>query len=145
MAKANGLLNEDPEESRDGKVGGVINVVQGMVEELDLGKVIESNGVDVLVSEWMGYCLLFESMLNSVLFARDRWLKPGGAILPDVAEMVSDRLFIVSGVVYPQRVDEDLFDVLAVCCRVWSRRDQFAILGEHLWLQYVVYRKRSAR
>ena len=28
--------------------------------------------VDVIVSEWMGYALLFESMLDSVLVARDR-------------------------------------------------------------------------
>ena len=33
----------------------------------------------------MGYALLFESMLESVLLCRDRWLKPGGAILPDKA------------------------------------------------------------
>ena len=31
--------------------------------------------VDIVISEWMGYCLLFESMLDSVLFARDKWLK----------------------------------------------------------------------
>ena len=30
--------------------------------------------VDIIISEWMGYCLLFESMLNSVLLARDKWL-----------------------------------------------------------------------
>ena len=35
------------------------------------------------MSEWMGYALLFESMLDSVLLARDRWLRPGGAMLPD--------------------------------------------------------------
>ncbi|KAM0834400.1 hypothetical protein ACQ4PT_063650 [Festuca glaucescens] len=29
----------------------------------------------------MGYMLLYESMLPSVLFARDKWLKPGGLIL----------------------------------------------------------------
>jgi Methyltransferase domain len=34
--------------------------------------------VDVIVSEWMGAFLLFESMLDAVLLARDRWLKPGG-------------------------------------------------------------------
>ncbi len=43
--------------------------------------------VDVLVSEWMGYALLFESMLDSVLIARDKYLKPGGAILPDIANI----------------------------------------------------------
>ena len=30
--------------------------------------------VDIIISEWMGYCLFYESMLNSVLFARDKWL-----------------------------------------------------------------------
>jgi type I protein arginine methyltransferase len=39
----------------------------------------------VIVSEWMGYALLFESMLESVLVARDRWLAPGGVVLPDMA------------------------------------------------------------
>jgi type I protein arginine methyltransferase len=46
---------------------------------------VDTGKVDVLVSEWMGYALLFESMLDSVLYCRDRWLKPGGAMLPDVA------------------------------------------------------------
>ena len=68
---------------------GTIEVVHGMVEELDKNIEIQPHSVDVLVSEWMGYCLLYESMLNSVLFARDRWLKPGGAILPDTATIVS--------------------------------------------------------
>ena len=31
----------------------------------------------------MGYFLLFESMLDSVLYARDTWLKPGGTLMPD--------------------------------------------------------------
>jgi type I protein arginine methyltransferase len=47
----------------------------------------ENKKVDVLVSEWMGYALLFESMLDSVLIARDKYLKPGGAILPDIAHI----------------------------------------------------------
>ncbi|QIW97713.1 hypothetical protein AMS68_003231 [Peltaster fructicola] len=33
------------------------------------------NHVDIIVSEWMGYCLFFEAMLPSVLVARDRFLK----------------------------------------------------------------------
>jgi hypothetical protein len=33
--------------------------------------------VDVIICEWMGYALLYESMLDSVLYARDRWLGPG--------------------------------------------------------------------
>ncbi|PIA35395.1 hypothetical protein AQUCO_03500047v1 [Aquilegia coerulea] len=43
--------------------------------------------VDVIISEWMGYMLLYESMLGSVVVARDRWLKPGGLILPSHASL----------------------------------------------------------
>jgi hypothetical protein len=39
--------------------------------------------VDVIVSEWMGYSLLYEAMLDTVLFARDKWLAPGGILMPD--------------------------------------------------------------
>lgn len=70
-----------------------MEVVKGMVEELDRSIQIEPHSVDILLSEWMGYCLLYESMLSSVLFARDKWLKPGGAILPDTATIVSSLLF----------------------------------------------------
>ncbi|XP_068604098.1 protein arginine N-methyltransferase 6 [Brachionichthys hirsutus] len=59
-----------------------IKVIRGTVETVDLPETVE-----VIVSEWMGYALLHESMLNSVLYARDRWLKPGGIILPSKAEL----------------------------------------------------------
>jgi len=35
----------------------------------------------------MGYFLVYENMLKTVLIARDRWLKPGGILLPDKAVM----------------------------------------------------------
>lgn len=84
MAKDNGLLLTRGGNSKN----GVIEVVPGMVEELYNDDHIQRHSIDVLLSEWMGYCLLYESMLSSVLFARDQWLKPGGAILPDTATMV---------------------------------------------------------
>lgn len=59
-----------------------IEVIRGTVETVELPE-----KVDVIVSEWMGYALLHESMLNSVLHARDRWLRPGGLILPSKAEL----------------------------------------------------------
>uniref|UniRef100_A0A8C2ZIU2 Protein arginine N-methyltransferase 6 n=1 Tax=Cyclopterus lumpus TaxID=8103 RepID=A0A8C2ZIU2_CYCLU len=59
-----------------------IEVIRGTVETADLPEMVE-----VIVSEWMGYALLHESMLNSVLYARDKWLKPGGIILPSKAEL----------------------------------------------------------
>eukprot|EP00741_Cyanophora_paradoxa_P016673 tig00020934_g16102.t1 len=55
-----------------------ISVVRGRVED------VESlpEKVDAIVSEWMGYGLLYESMLHSVVAARDRFLKPGGLVRP---------------------------------------------------------------
>ncbi|XP_010271760.1 PREDICTED: probable protein arginine N-methyltransferase 3 [Nelumbo nucifera] len=85
VAKDNGLLWNGSFTGGNNQCTGVINVVQGMIEELDESLNIPPNSVDVLLSEWMGYCLLYESMVSSVLYARDRWLKPGGAILPDTA------------------------------------------------------------
>merc|ERR1719253_820196 len=35
----------------------------------------------------MGYFLLYESMLDTVLDARDKWLKPGGLLFPDKATL----------------------------------------------------------
>eukprot|EP00455_Lapot_gusevi_P038165 TRINITY_DN4275_c0_g2_i1.p1 TRINITY_DN4275_c0_g2~~TRINITY_DN4275_c0_g2_i1.p1 ORF type:complete len:215 (-),score=33.45 TRINITY_DN4275_c0_g2_i1:15-659(-) len=35
----------------------------------------------------MGYFLIYESMLQSVLFARDRWLKPNGLLFPSIARL----------------------------------------------------------
>uniref|UniRef100_A0A673W7B7 Protein arginine N-methyltransferase 6 n=1 Tax=Salmo trutta TaxID=8032 RepID=A0A673W7B7_SALTR len=55
------------------KMEDIIDVIKGTLETIDLPE-----QVDVIVSEWMGYALLHESMLNSVLFARDKWLKAGG-------------------------------------------------------------------
>lgn len=38
--------------------------------------------VDVIVSEWMGFFGLAELMFRSVIHARDKWLKPGGTMIP---------------------------------------------------------------
>ena len=43
--------------------------------------------VDIIVSEWMGYALLYESMLDSVILARDKFLKPNGIVLPSHASL----------------------------------------------------------
>lgn len=98
IAKDNNLL-QNGVSSEGNQQNGVIKVVHGMIEELANADHIQPHSVDVLVSEWMGYCLLYESMLSSVLFARDKWLKTGGAVLPDTATMVgllSAILFLLS-------------------------------------------------
>jgi type I protein arginine methyltransferase len=61
-----------------------ITLIRGKVEEIDL----PVDHVDIIVSEWMGYFLLYESMLDTVLYARDKWLVPNnGIIFPDKAVM----------------------------------------------------------
>lgn len=69
---------------KDNNMDHAITLIKGKVEEVALP--VEK--VDIIVSEWMGYCLLYESMLDTVLFARDRWLVPGGLIFPDKATLV---------------------------------------------------------
>lgn len=44
--------------------------------------------VDIIISEWMGYILLRESMLDSVIRARNKWLNPQtGVLFPSHATM----------------------------------------------------------
>jgi len=62
----------------------VITCIRGKIEEVDL----PVDHVEVIVSEWMGYFLLYESMLDSVLIARDRFLAPGGAVVPNLSTML---------------------------------------------------------
>ncbi|KAI8915065.1 S-adenosyl-L-methionine-dependent methyltransferase [Entophlyctis helioformis] len=77
---------------------GIITFIAGKIEDIPL----PVDKVDVIVSEWMGYFLLFEGMLDSVLVARDRYLAPDGIMAPshaiikiaglEDAEWVNDRL-----------------------------------------------------
>ena len=55
----------------------MVEVVQGKVEELSLDA-----QVDVLVSEPMGTLLVNERMLETYLYARNRYLKKGGRMFP---------------------------------------------------------------
>ncbi|EZG87294.1 putative arginine N-methyltransferase, partial [Gregarina niphandrodes] len=43
--------------------------------------------VDVIVSEPMGICLVSEGMMKTLLVARDRFLRPGGSIIPRKASV----------------------------------------------------------
>nr|GMC61500.1 probable protein arginine N-methyltransferase 1.2 [Ipomoea batatas] len=61
----------------------VITVIKGKIEEIDLPVA----QVDIIISEWMGYFLLYENMLNTVLYARNKWLVPNGLVLPDKASL----------------------------------------------------------
>jgi len=91
-------------------VGHIVTVIQGAVEEVvlpqedwDVGILALGEGqtetnedgtkkqqvVDIILSEWMGYFLLRESMLDSLVRARDIFLKPTtGLMMPSHATML---------------------------------------------------------
>lgn len=64
---------------RENKLESKINLIKGRLEDTKLP--IEK--FDIILSEWMGYFLLFEGMLDSVIYARDNHLKEGGLLLPN--------------------------------------------------------------
>lgn len=67
-------------------MSNVITLLQGKMEEVDMPlKHMPGGKVDIIISEWMGYFLLYESMLDTVLYARDKYLTVGGKIFPDKA------------------------------------------------------------
>lgn len=60
-----------------------ISMHQCLAEEFTLG----NEKADLIVSEWMGYFLIFENMLPSVLAVRDNCLKEDGVIIPKEASL----------------------------------------------------------
>lgn len=58
-----------------------ITVINGKIEEITL----PVDKVDIIISEWMGYFLLYEGMLDSVIYARNKWLTKDGLMFPDRA------------------------------------------------------------
>jgi type I protein arginine methyltransferase len=58
-------------------VAEIVQLIHGDVMDVELPE-----RVDVIVSEWLGGFGIDEGMLASVIAARDRWLKPGGVMVP---------------------------------------------------------------
>ncbi len=74
----------------ENKLADKISLFRGKIEEVEL----PVKKVDVIISEWMGTFLIAESMLESVLKARDLYLKPtggggggGGVMMPSRAHI----------------------------------------------------------
>ncbi|WOH13193.1 hypothetical protein DCAR_0832702 [Daucus carota subsp. sativus] len=79
---ASDIATQASEVVKANNLSEIVIVLHGRVEDVEINE-----EVDVIISEWMGYMLLYESMLGSVITARDRWLKPGGLILPSNASL----------------------------------------------------------
>ena len=60
-----------------------ITFIHGKVEEVSL----PCSTVDIIISDWMGYFLLYENMLETIIYARNKWLVPGGMMFPDRARL----------------------------------------------------------
>ena len=60
----------------------IVEVIQSSVEELILPE-----KVDIIISEWQGMILLRESMIDSVIKARDKFLKDDGDLWPSHANI----------------------------------------------------------
>ncbi|TIC63559.1 S-adenosyl-L-methionine-dependent methyltransferase [Wallemia mellicola] len=81
---ASNIVDKARENVANNDLSGTIEVIRGKVEEIKL----EGVTVDVIISEWMGYFLLFEAMLDSVIVARDSYLKPEGVMAPSHMRIV---------------------------------------------------------
>ncbi len=96
------ILNQAKEIVKLNGYDHVVTCVRGKIESLITeGGLPLTNGetVDILVSEWMGYALFFETMLPSVMAARDALMTPvTGTMFPNVSKIYvegvndSDRL-----------------------------------------------------
>jgi type I protein arginine methyltransferase len=60
----------------DNGLADKITVIRSKVEEAEL----PVDSVDIIISEWMGYFLIYESMFDSVIYARDKWLAKDGMV-----------------------------------------------------------------
>ena len=58
-------------------IAEIVRVIHGDVMEIELPE-----RVDLIVSEWLGGFGIDEGMLVPVIAARDRWLEPGGVMVP---------------------------------------------------------------
>lgn len=70
----------------------VIEVHRCKIEEFELrnedGTVAsDQRQIDIIVSEWMGFYLLHEGMLDSVIEARNKFLRAGGYMFPQTASI----------------------------------------------------------
>jgi len=78
-----GIVEQAKEIVNRNGLGDKVTVIRGKIEEIT----IPVEKVDIIISEWMGYCLFYESMLDTVLFARDKWLASDGLMFPDKATL----------------------------------------------------------
>jgi Methyltransferase domain len=83
MVEPENVVHCAMEVARHAGYGDRIEAFRGRIEEIELPE-----KVDVIVSVFTGNLLYSEDLLPSLYFARDRWLKSGGHLIPDRAELM---------------------------------------------------------
>ena len=94
------IINKARENIFHNGLADKITCCKGLIEEVKL----PVDQVDIIVSEWMGYALLYEAMLPSVLYARDKYLAPDGLLVPSHSSIflgpVSDSEYITDSITF---------------------------------------------
>lgn len=85
--EASNIANLAREIIKDNGFDQTIEVHQTKIEDFQLKSSDNQRQIDIIVSEWMGFYLLHEGMLDSVLFARDKFLKSDGSMFPQNASI----------------------------------------------------------
>lgn len=115
------------EVARRNGFGDRVVALQGRIEDVELPE-----RVDLITSVFTGNLLYSEDLLPSLFRARDRWLKPGGRLIPDIGELV------VAPVCAPRLHEETL--------GIWSEPHfgiDYAAL-RHFAANTICYERRSA-
>ncbi|KAI8901583.1 S-adenosyl-L-methionine-dependent methyltransferase [Globomyces pollinis-pini] len=90
---------------------GKLTVIKSKIEEVD-----HCDKVDTLISEPIGVLLVHERMIESYIVARDRFLKPGGAMVPSM------------GTIYVAPFsDANLWSQTMAKVRFWEQQDFYGI------------------
>ncbi|KAF8595869.1 S-adenosyl-L-methionine-dependent methyltransferase [Ceratobasidium sp. AG-I] len=92
--EASGVGVKAEQNFEDNGFEDVITLIRGKVENITLPEGFTH--VDVIISEWMGYALLYESMLDSVLYARDKFLRAGGLMAPSQCRIMANLVEVPS-------------------------------------------------
>ena len=86
---------------RENNLQDKITVLKGKAEE----QYEKIKDCDVIISEWMGYCLLFEGMLDSVIKVRGQSVRRRiffvGGSLDKVVNLILDKILKPDGLMIP--------------------------------------------
>ncbi len=69
---------------KENNLSDKIECIEGKIEEIELPE-----KVDLIISVFTGNFLLSEDLLPSLFYARDKFLRPGGKLIPDRAKMIA--------------------------------------------------------